>query len=70
MRGKLNDYEKEPSNYDLFIGFLQFYDLLLNLNQTSNDTIFHELQHQNKEYLEKIIKQNEKIMDLLNNIEG
>lgn len=54
-----------PSEYDLFLGFLQIYDLLLNLNQTSNDTIMHELQKQNKEYLSKIIKQNEEIINLL-----
>lgn len=48
-----------PSEYDLFLGFLQIYDLLLNLNQTSNDTIMQELQKQNKEYLSKIISQNE-----------
>ena len=33
-----------PSEYDLFLGFLQIYDILLNLNQTSNDTIMQELQ--------------------------
>lgn len=70
MPGKLFDDEQEPSNYDLFIGFLQFYDLMLNLNQTSNDTIFHELQRQNQDYLEKIIEQNKKIINLLNNKEG
>lgn len=54
-----------PSEYDLFLGFLQIYDLLLNLNQTSNDTIMQELQKQNKEYLSKIINQNEEIIKLL-----
>lgn len=54
-----------PSEYDLFLGFLQIYDLLLNLNQTSNDTIMQELQKQNKEYLSKIISQNEEIIKLL-----
>ena len=56
-----------PSEYDLFLGFLQIYDLLLNLNQTSNDTIMQELQKQNKEYLSKIINQNEEIIKLLKN---
>lgn len=69
MPGKLYN-EEAPSNYDLFLGFLQFYDLFLNLNQTSNDTIMHELQRQNKEYLEKIIEQNEEIINLLKNKEG
>lgn len=54
-----------PSEYNLFLGFLQIYDLLLNLNQTSNDTIMQELQKQNKEYLSKIINQNEEIIKLL-----
>lgn len=54
-----------PSEYDLFLGFLQIYDLLLNLNQTSNDTIMQELQKQNKKYLSKIINQNEEIIKLL-----
>lgn len=54
-----------PNEYDLFLGFLQIYDLLLNLNQTSNDTIMQELQKQNKEYLSKIINQNEEIIKLL-----
>lgn len=56
-----------PSQFDLFIGFAQIYSLLLNLNQTSNDTILQELQRQNKEYLERIIEQNNKIIKLLEN---
>lgn len=64
MLGRFQN-DNELNEYDLFLGFLQVYDLLLNLNQTSNDTIMHELQRQNKEYLSKIIKQNEEIIDLL-----
>ena len=41
-----------PSNYDLAIGFLQVFDLLLNVSQSSNDDIMKELQRQNTEYLE------------------
>lgn len=69
MLGKFqeNNNENLPSEYDLFLGFLQIYDLLLNLNQTSNDTIMQELQRQNKEYLSKIIEQNEEIINLLKN---
>lgn len=52
----------QPSNYDLAIGFLQVFDLLLNLNQVSNDDILKELQHQNNDYLSKIISQNEEIL--------
>ena len=66
MYGKLYNNEV-PSNSDLVLGFLQVFDVLLNLNQISNDTIFQELQKQNKEYLEKIIKQNNEIIELLKN---
>lgn len=47
------------SDYNLLLGLLQVYDLFLNLNQVSNDTILKELQNQDIFYLEKIIKQNE-----------
>lgn len=43
----------------------QILDYNLNVTQTSNDVLFKELQRQNKEYLEKIIKQNEEIIKLL-----
>lgn len=66
MLGKFQN-DNNINDYDLFVGFLQIYDLFLNINQTSNDTIFHELQRQNKEYLEKIIQQNQEIIDLLKN---
>lgn len=57
-------YRKED-NYDLLFGFLQVIDLLINLSQTSNDEIMKELQVQDKEYLTKIIKQNDEIIKLL-----
>ena len=53
----------QPSNYDLAIGFLQVFDLLLNLNQVSNDDILKELQHQDNEYLSKIIEGQKNIVD-------
>ena len=53
----------QPSNYDLVIGFLQVFDLLLNLNQVSNDDILKELQHQDSEYLNKIIDNQLKIIE-------
>lgn len=58
-------YRKEEDNYELLFGFLQVIDLLLNLSQTSNDEIMKELQVQDKEYLAKIIKQNQEIINLL-----
>ena len=52
----------QPNNYNVAMGLLQVMDVLLNLDQVSNDTILEELQRQNKEYLEKIVKQNEEII--------
>lgn len=54
--GKIMSKE-EPSDYDRALGFLQALDVWLNINQTSNDVLFSELQKQNKEYLEKILAQ-------------
>ena len=53
----------QPSNYDLVLGFLQVFDLLLNLNQVSNDDILKELQRQDNEYLNKIIDNQLKIIE-------
>ena len=53
----------QPSNYDLAIGFLQVFDLLLNVSQSSNDDILKELQHQDNEYLDKIIDNQLKIIE-------
>lgn len=62
-----NNNEEIPTGYELFLGFLQIYDLMLNLNQVSNDILLQELQKQDKEYLSKIIEQNNKIIKLLEN---
>lgn len=51
-----------PSNFDMYLGVLQLYDVLLNISQVSNDVILNELQKQNKEYLTTIIEQNETII--------
>lgn len=59
------DNEENINDYNLLLGSLQVYDLFLNLNQVSNDTILKELQNQDKIYLEKIIEQNEEIIKLL-----
>lgn len=66
MENNLNN-EENISDYNLLLGLLQVYDLFLNLNQVSNDTILKELQNQDKKYLEKIIKQNEEKIKLLKN---
>jgi hypothetical protein len=57
--------EENINDYNLLLGLLQVYDLFLNLNQVSNDTILKELQNQDKIYLEKIIEQNNEIIKLL-----
>lgn len=49
----------------LIANICQLADFDMNVKQISNDIIFQELQKQNKEYLEKIIKQNEEIIKLL-----
>lgn len=64
MLGRFQE-NNQPNDFDIFIGFVQIYSLLLNLNQTSNDTILKELQKQNKEYLERIMEQNNQIIKLL-----
>ena len=45
---------------------LQLYNLILLLQDFNNSDLMNELQRQDKEYLEKIIKQNEEILEILN----
>lgn len=45
----------------MFDTFLQMADFQMNVQQSSNDDIMRELQHQNKAYLEKIIANQEEI---------
>lgn len=44
---------------------LQLYNLILLLQDFNNKDLMRELQRQDSEYLEKIIKQNEEIINLL-----
>lgn len=60
------------NKWALITGIVQVLDYNLNTKQISNDKLFEELQkqdsileNQNKNYLEKIILQNEKIIKLL-----
>lgn len=46
----------------MFDTFLQVADFQMNVQQSSNDDIMRELQHQNKAYLEKIIANQEEII--------
>lgn len=52
---------------DVISNILQILNYYENTQQTSNDRIMKELQHQNKEYLEIIIEQNKKILERLEN---
>lgn len=52
----------------MFDTFLQVADFQMNVQQSSNDDIMRELQHQNKAYLEKIIKNQEEILSKLADI--
>ena len=45
--------------------FLQLYSLILLLQDFNNSDLMKELQRQDSEYLEKIIKQNEEIITFL-----
>ena len=49
----------------MFDTFLQVADFDMNMRQVGNDDIMRELQHQNKEYLEKIIANQEEILKKL-----
>lgn len=42
MLGKYQD--EGPNNYDLALGFLQVFDVILNISQVSNDVLLKELQ--------------------------
>ena len=44
---------------------LQIYNLILLMQDFNNSDLMQELQRQDSEYLEKIIKQNEEILNLL-----
>lgn len=50
---------------DIAANLSQFYSLFLLLKDASNNEIMEELNNQNKKYLEKIIEQNDRIIELL-----
>lgn len=52
----------------MFDTFLQVADFDMNMRQVGNDDIMRALEHQNKTYLEKIIKNQEEILSKLANI--
>lgn len=54
------------NNLDLTSLILQLYSLILLIQDYNNSDLMQELQRQDSEYLEKIIKQNEEIIKILN----
>ena len=54
------------NSVDISSLFLQIYNLILLMQDFNNGDLMNELQKQDNEYLEKIIKQNEKIIEILN----
>lgn len=65
MNSRMNGQWSFIDMLTMFDTFLQLADFQMNVQQSSNDDIMQELQHQNKEYLEKIIQNQEKILDEL-----
>lgn len=53
------------NNLDATSLILQLYSLILLIQDYNNSDLMQELQRQDSEYLEKIIKQNEEILNLL-----
>lgn len=61
----LNRNEQFYDNLALYATALQMIDLLLLVSDVSNNDIMEALQQQNKEYMEKIIDQNNHILRIL-----
>lgn len=57
--------EQFYDNLALYATALQMIDLLLLVGDASNSDILEALQQQNKEYMEKIIDQNNRILRIL-----
>jgi len=53
------------NNLDITSLILQLYSVILLLQDFNNTDLMRELQKQDSEYLEKIIKQNKEILNLL-----
>ncbi|WP_303220411.1 hypothetical protein [Enterocloster bolteae] len=57
--------EQFYDNLALYAAALQMIDVFLLLGEASNNDIMEALQQQNKEYMEKIIDQNNRILRIL-----
>ena len=53
------------NNLDLTSLILQLYSLILLIQDYNNSDLMQELQKQDSDYLDKIIKQNEEILQIL-----
>ena len=53
------------NNLDLTSLILQLYSVILLMQDYKNTDLMNELQKQDSEYLEKIIKQNKEILEIL-----
>lgn len=58
------------SNLDTFANFIQILSYQEILKETSNDELFEELQHQNKQYLEQILENQTEIITRLERLEN
>ena len=68
MHGRNNGQWSFVDMLTLFDTFLQMADFEMNVRQSSNDDIMRELGNQNKNYLEKIVANQEEILSLLKEI--
>ncbi len=65
-----NNNQNFWNSLNLYATFLQIMDLALLQSDASNNELMRELQRQDREYLDKIVKQNEEIIRLLKNNSG
>lgn len=64
-------YNRNDGFYDslaIYTTILQLLTIQIASQDATNNDLLNELQRQDREYLEKIIKQNEQIMSLLNDL--
>lgn len=60
--------KSNSDNLSTLANLLQIASFLLLINEASNNNLLDELQNQDKNYLEKIVKQNEQIIERLKNV--
>lgn len=68
MYGRNNGQWSFIDMLTMFDTFLQIADFDMNVRQSSNDDIMRELGNQNKNFLEKIVGNQEEILSLLKEI--